>query len=161
MREQHLTAVGNAHDACSAVHGTAEEIAVPALIDPCMHAATHQKRQAFRSLLVREQLLKSYRGVHRIERIVKGRVHAVARHLHDGALVSFDCSSQDRVVACQRQAHALGFLLPQAGAALDVGEQIGCDCGRYLHAEPFKRATDRYSKSATRGTPVPPLLQVR
>src|SRR5438477_12021400 len=32
LREQHLTAVGNAHDACSAVHGTAEEIAVPALL---------------------------------------------------------------------------------------------------------------------------------
>jgi hypothetical protein len=41
----------------------------------------------------------------------------------------------------ERRAHSLRLLLPQAGAALDVGEQKGGDGGLFLHAGIF-RASD-------------------
>ena len=40
----------------------------------------------------------------------------------------------DRVMPRQCRLHPLGFLLPQAGAALDVGEQNGRDRGWLVHA---------------------------
>ena len=52
-------------------------------------------------------------------------VDAVAGGLHDHAVVLGDCTPHDLVVARQALAHGVGMLLPQAGRALDVGEEEG------------------------------------
>ena len=63
---------------------------------------------------------------------------AVARRLHDVALVRLDRLVQYRVVSGQRVAHGLRMLFPQPGRALEVGEQEGHGPrGQLHHPAPF------------------------
>ena len=54
---------------------------------------------------------------------------ALAFALDDVAVLALDAGVDDRVVACQRLAHAVGLTLPEARAALDIGQQEGNHTG--------------------------------
>ena len=62
------------------------------------------------------------------ERVARGgerRAERVADGLEDAAVVPLDGFAQESVVASQCGPHRLGALLPEPGAALDVGEEEG------------------------------------
>jgi hypothetical protein len=108
-----------AHDARGAVDHRPEEVVVAAFVDAGVKTAAHQP--TFRLPVVQRKLQLQCR-MQRIERIGKNGVKSVAGSLDDDAPVRFDGFAGKRIVACQRRAHALGFLLPQPRAALDVRE---------------------------------------
>ncbi|MBK7591875.1 MAG: hypothetical protein IPI27_11400 [Betaproteobacteria bacterium] len=101
----------------------AVEIRIAALVRSRVQAAAHAQSHAGGGLGVgQRQLHLQDRG----ERIVgprEGRVDTVAGGLHHGAPVLLDRRSRQGVVAGERDPHARGRLLPQARAALDVGEE--------------------------------------
>jgi hypothetical protein len=76
-----------------------------------------------------QPLLQLQRGAERIERIVERAVCAVAAHFHHNAVVVLHRGAHDRIVARKRDLHALVLTIPQARAALDVGEQECRDAG--------------------------------
>ena len=75
------------------------------------------------------------RGLDGIQWIVEFSMNTVARHFHDAAMVRLDGSACDRIVPGQGRTHPRRVLLPQAGAALDVGEEKGGNRGAGLHAQ--------------------------
>ena len=71
----------------------------------------------------------------RVDRVGRGGergVHPVAGGLHHVAVVRLDRRTQDLVVAGERGLHRVGVLLPEAGRALDVGEEEGDRPGRQV-----------------------------
>ena len=69
----------------------------------------------------------SWSCVHGIERIAKCSVQTVANHLYNDSVVAIYRCTYQHVVACERRGHSLTLLLPQAGAAFDVGEEESND----------------------------------
>ena len=120
------------HDARSAVDRRSKEIIVTTLDDTDMQSAPHGHCKAVGRFEVGERLLQRERGSDRIERIVEGGVSAVAGRLHDHAMVRLHDRARDRIVASQREAHPPRVMLPQTGAALDVGKEKRCG-GYGLH----------------------------
>jgi hypothetical protein len=58
-------------------------------------------------------------------------VQTVANHLYNDAVVAIYRCTDQRVMACERHGHPLTLLLPQAGAAFDVGEEEGGGRSRF------------------------------
>ena len=133
FRQQHLTAVSSAHDACRAIDRAAIEVAVAPFVDSRMQSAAQRQRQAVRCIRRRKLLLDLESGDQRIERAVKRGVHAVAGHLHDRSAVAFDRCFGDGIVTRHHRRHPLGLLLPEPGAALDIREKK-CDGSLFRHA---------------------------
>jgi hypothetical protein len=80
-------------------------------------------------LRIRHCLLQPQRGADRVDWVPESSMDAIAGHLHDRTVMTFDGGSRKYVVACQRNPHPLGLLRPQAGAALDIGEEESNDAG--------------------------------
>ena len=133
LRQHDLAAVRGAHDPRRAVDRAAEIVVVTTLDDACVHPAAYAQRDAFGRGGVVENLLQLDRCAHRVERVLERRVQAVARHLDHRAAVALDRPAREGVVPGQRVGHPAGFLLPEAAAALDIGEEKGGD-GRRVHA---------------------------
>src|SRR5437868_14861085 len=110
-----------AHDACTAVDRCPVEILVSALHGTDMHAASHLERNAARRLRIAERPLQPERRIDRVEGIVEGSMDAISGRFYDNAAIPLDRRASDRIVACQRMPHPLGFLLPEAAAAFGGG----------------------------------------
>ena len=82
-----------------------------------------------RSRWIAQCKLQLQRGMQRVERIAEHSMDPIAGRLDDEASVRFDGLAAERIMTCQRGPHALGLLIPQPRASLDVGEQNGRDSG--------------------------------
>ena len=125
LRNDYLTAVRGGHDPRAAIHRASIEIVVAALDRARVNAAANVQRDPAGRVPIDERSLNRQRRDDRVERIVEPRMNAVAGRFHDNAAVALHRSFDDRVVSRECPAHLLGLLLPQARAALDVGEQYG------------------------------------
>ena len=123
----------NTHYPRGAVDRAAEEVVVTALVDTGVQPATYPQGDAAGRFGVSERLLQLQRRAYGIEGVVEGGMDAIPGHFHDRAVVALHCGFRDRVVARQGRTHPFGLLLPQPGAALDIGEQEGDDARRCLH----------------------------
>ena len=132
-----MRGIGNAR---GAVDDVAEVVVVAVLGPAGMQSAAHANGDAAGGRGIAQALLhRQYRG-DGIRGVVEHRVDSVAARLHDDTPVALDHVPRDRVVASQRQAHALGIALPELAAAFDVREQKGGDGRQYFHARtPFAR----------------------
>jgi hypothetical protein len=129
--------VGGAHDPRRAVDLGAVEIRIAALVRSRVQAAAHAQPCGGGLGIGQCQLHLHDRG----ERIVgtrEGRVDAVAGGLHHGAPVLLDRRSRQGVVAGEARPACARRLLPQARAALDVGEEE-----RYAADSPTEDASGR------------------
>jgi hypothetical protein len=61
--------------------------------------------------------------LHRTKGVGKSRAERIAHRLEDVAVVGSDRLVEEGVVTGERFPHRLGLLLPEAGAAFDVGEE--------------------------------------
>ncbi len=136
LRQQHLAAMRGGHDARRAVDRGAVVVVVAPFRDARVQAAACAQRQAAHPLELGERALQLHRGADGIEWIAEGRVQPVARLLHDVPAVPFHRLARERVVARHRRAHPIGLLLPEAGAALDVGEKERRGAGRLVQRGP-------------------------
>lgn len=127
LRQQDLAAVRGLHDAGRSVDGTTEQVVVPTLDNAGMQSSANAQSEAGALHEVGKRLLQDRGRLDRVERIIEGRVHAVARHLEDGSTVLLDGGAGGGVVLRERVRHRPGIDLPKARAAFDVGEQQGCD----------------------------------
>ena len=133
-REQHLAAVPGRHDPGGAVHGGAEVVAAPLLGLPAVDAHPHPQRAGLAPRLGDQAALRGEARRRRVDRAGEDRHHPVAGRLDHRAAGSLDGVAQDRVVPAEGDLHAVRELLPQARAALQVGEQEGQGSGRgHLH----------------------------
>jgi hypothetical protein len=128
-----------AHDACTAVDRCPVEIFVSTLDGTYMHAASHLERNATGRLRIAERPLQLERRIDRVERIVEGSMDAVSGRFYDKAAIPLNRRASDRIVACQRMPHPLGFLLPESGAALDVGKEKSAKRAGIGHAGTWHR----------------------
>jgi hypothetical protein len=134
LGEQDLLSVGGLHDPCGSVDGATEHVVIAALDHPQMESGAHAQRDMIVCGQTRERLLQDRSGVKRVQRVPESGVHPVAGHFHDHATVSFHRLPRQGIVFRQGERHPLPLLLPQAGAALDIGEKKGGDPGCRLHA---------------------------
>ncbi len=154
LRQQHLSAIGGAHDARGTVDGAAEEVVVAALDDAGVQAATDLQRDGVFGLRLAERLLQRDGGADRIEGIAERCVESIAGRLDDEPAPRLDSTPRERVMAGEGGPHALGLLFPQARAALDVGEQERRDGGMFLHdRSPWGMTARRYSTAAAATVP--------
>ncbi len=141
LRQEHLTAMGSAHDTCRTIDDGAEEVVVAALVDTRMQTAPDLDGNAAGGVGIGECLLQLEHRSDRIDGIVEGCVDAITQRLHDQPAMAFDRRPGERVVTRERRGHPLRLLFPQPGAALDVGKKKSGDGGSFLHAGIF-RASD-------------------
>src|SRR6267378_4291463 len=133
----------SAHDARGTVDRRSKEVAAPALVGARVQSATHLEPDAPRTIRGGHLLLQLKHRDQGVKRAVEGRMYTIACHLHDRAAIAEHGRAGYRVVPRQRRSHPLGFRLPQPGAALDVGEEVG-DWGRRLgHASTYGSAVSR------------------
>jgi hypothetical protein len=121
--------MSGAHDASSPIDSSAEKILVTALGYTRVHATAHAESNPGGPAGIHERSLQLERGMKRIKRVSKCGVDAISARFHELATIAFHRLSSNRVVARQGRPHSLGFLLPEAGASFDVGEEEGCDAG--------------------------------
>ena len=133
LRREHLSAVCGRGHARGTVDGVAERIAVAVLDDAGVQAGAHPQGQSAGVRRVTQRKLHCDHGVQRVVRVAERREHAVAGRLDDTAAAAPDRLAQQMVVSGEGRGHALGFALPQAAAALDVGEEDRLDDGRVGH----------------------------
>ena len=124
-REERLPAVPGVHHPCDAVERRAEVVAVAQFRRPGVQAHPHADDRPSRPRLDGERLLRGQRSGQPVRRRGEGGIERVAAGLEDVAAVLADRLAQQDVVARQGHAHEVGILLPQPGAAFDVGEQEG------------------------------------
>ena len=124
-REQHLTAVPGGHDARRAVQGRAEVVALARRRLPGVQPHANAEWSGLAPRLFQKVLLGAEAGADTVDGRVEDGHEAVADRLHDLAARALDGAAQDGVVALERLLHGLLVLLPQAGAALDVGKEEG------------------------------------
>src|SRR5262249_40629728 len=66
----------------------------------------------------------------------KGRAEGIAHRLEHDTLVGCDGGTQEGIMPSQGRAHGLWELLPEFGAALDVGKEKGDGSVRQVHSAP-------------------------
>ena len=123
-REQDLAAVRRAHDARSAIHGGAEEIIVPPLVDADVQAAAGPQREGrasirWSSMRVAAARPPQWRSADRRIRHVLRRPSVLTTRT---AVFGYRLA-RHQVMLRKSKPHLLRLLLPQPGAVLDVGEQ--------------------------------------
>ncbi len=123
LRKEDLAAVRGLHDSRGAVDGAAEEIVVAPLDEAEVQSRAYPKRDRARRRRHVERALQRYRRRERVDRIGERRVHAVAGHLDDDAVILVDGRARQAIVLGERAGHGLALPFPQARAALDVGEE--------------------------------------
>ena len=125
LGQQDLSAVTGRHDPRRAVDGRAEEVAAARIGVAGVDAHPDADRARVRPGLRSEGLLGRDACGQRIGRAGEHGHHPVAGRLDDPAGRLADRRAQDDVVARQGGTHLVRVPLPQAGAALDVGEEEG------------------------------------
>jgi hypothetical protein len=98
-----------------AVEGEAEVVAVAQLGHAGVEGHAHAEGADFVPGL----------GVERVGSSGEGSTEGIADSFEDTAAMSVDGVPEEHVMARKRRGHGLGMLLPEAGAALDVGEEKG------------------------------------
>ena len=151
MGDEDLAAVGCLHDPRGAIDRTAKEILIASFYRACMQAGAHPKGHVIRRGELLERLLQHRRRAQRIQRIAKRGIHAVTGHFDDDAAVLLDGLPRQRIVRSECPGHPLAFLLPEPGAALDVGEKKSRQSWRAVHAENLPLVIARNSTAAGSG----------
>ena len=101
LRQQHLTAVRDAHDPCGAVHLRAEKSLSRRSTKPAVQSAAAPERESIRRALPRRASAAAPRRADRIQRIDEGRMHAVAGRFHDHAPMVSRRRPGHRIVPCE------------------------------------------------------------
>jgi hypothetical protein len=122
-RAQDLTAVRHRHESRGAVRRRPVVVAVAQLGLARVDAHTDPQREPVGPRLARERELRVDRRRDRVVRRGEHGVHTVAGRLHDETVVELDRGPEDLVVAGECGRHRRGLFLPEAGRALDIGEQ--------------------------------------
>ena len=122
-RRHDLSAVRRRGDASGTVHRRAVVVAVTHLRHPGVQTHPDLQRLGEHPLLAGQRALRVDRSRHCVGCSAERSVQAIAGGLHHMAVALLHRASQDLVVARQRIAHRLGMLLPEAGRALEIGEQ--------------------------------------
>ena len=113
----------HAHDAGGAIHLGAIKIVVARFGCRAVQTAADAQRQAGGCSCIGQRVLQLQHRQQGLQRLLEDGVDAVARAFDDAPTVRLHGASVECVVPGQRGTHQVGLLLPQAGAALDVGEQ--------------------------------------
>jgi hypothetical protein len=129
LREQDLAAVARREHPRRPIQRGAEVIPIALLCDPAVQ--DHANSDATRDLprLVVQRPLGIERRGHGVGSAREDRTELVAHSLEDIAAVRLDCVSQEPFVTGERIGHLATVLLPEEGAALDVGEEKGDRAG--------------------------------
>ena len=155
LGQQHLSAVGGAHDSRCTVYRTAEVVFVAALCQTDVDTAARAQLETFGVRFVGDRLLEVERRLDGVERVVEDGAHAVAGHLHDVAAVFFHGGTPDVIMRGQRPLHAHRFLFPQSRTTLDVREQERQDETGFIHRRSPRRSPNlprqRHPDSTARG----------
>ena len=125
LGDEDLTAVCRGHQPRGSVHGRPVIVAVAQLGLPGEQAHADAQLADLTPLGSLELELRVERGVERVTGAREDRVHAVARRLHDIALMQRDGITQDRVVTRERVVHRVGMLFPEPRRTFEVGEEEG------------------------------------
>ena len=145
----------SAHDPRPAVDCGAVEIVVATLDGARVNAAAHAQGKIVGSTGIGDCTLQREGCTDRVEGIIKSGVNAVACRLDDHAAVRLHRSARDCVMSRQCLAHPLGFVLPEPGAAFDVGEEKRRERTGIVHAgnaeSPRKELLYGSSKRCTSG----------
>jgi hypothetical protein len=128
LRQQHLAPVPGSEKAGHTVEGRAEVVPLPHLRLPGVHRHPHPKPRHFPL----QHPLRLDRRLHRVRGGTKHGAELIADGLEDVTVVRDDGRAEQRVVAGEGIPHRGGLLFPEAGAALDVGEEKGDGAGRDL-----------------------------
>ncbi len=122
--------MGSGHQAGEAIESGSEVIPVMGLSGDGMHRHPNSKRAIHRGPALRCQrpLCIEGRG-YGIRSGGEGGLDGIADGFEEHAVVCLDCCPQERVVALDRRRHRRLVLLPERGAALDVGEEEGDGAG--------------------------------
>ena len=124
-----------AHDPRRTVDRAPEVIVIAPLDHSRMQPTAHAQRNTAGRRRIGQRLLHVQRRSERVQRIVEDGMDSIAGHLHHRAVAMLDRAARERVVRGQRLRHPSAVLLPQRGAALDVGKKKGRDCGWVVHAK--------------------------
>ncbi len=87
----------------------------------------------------------------RIERAIKGSVHAVAGHLHNRSTIALHGGLGDGIVASHHGQHPIGLLLPKPGATFDIGKEKRDGLFRHAVHVPRQKQTDNFTVALMRG----------
>jgi hypothetical protein len=131
LGEEDLAAMPRRQHSRYPVEGGAKVVAVPRLRRPDVKG--HTRAAAWRRATA--LLAAPWPGQGRGEGVGcrgEGGAELIADRLEDVPLVGFDGLAQDGVVVGEGALHGLGVLLPEPGAALDVGEEKGDGTGGQL-----------------------------
>ena len=123
LREQHLAAIGERHDACRAVERRPQVVVAMPLGLPGVQATTDSERDPGRQCRVGECQLGRDDCGDTVGRIREHGHNAVAARLDHPPAILLDGIAQQRVMRRDGLRHALGLLLPLLGAALDVSKE--------------------------------------
>jgi len=134
----------DAHDTRRTVDCRAKEVVVAPLVDAEMNAATDMKGDSASRRGVAERLLQLECRGYRIERVIESGMEAVAGRLDDGSPMPLYGCSRNCIMPRKSSPHPFGLLLPQARAALDIGEKKGDDASGCLHRITQKLRANRY-----------------
>ena len=116
--------MGCGHDARCAIERRAEKVAGARLHLAEVNTHAHVQRSRFQRPGASKQcLLPGDSCIDRLRTGIEYGVQAIAGSLEDQASLVFDRCAQEIVVLLQRGAHRVRRVLPQMGAAFDIGEQ--------------------------------------
>jgi hypothetical protein len=133
--DQDLLAMGDGHDPRRAIQRRAEIIAFAQFRHAGVQAHSHAQRDrrlgiGRRRLRARDAGLRRLQGAlrreargERVRRRFEDGEKAVPRGLHDATGGILNRTTQQRVVPRECDLHRVRILIPQRGAALDVGEE--------------------------------------
>ncbi len=151
QRDEYLAAVGCAHETRRLVHRGAVVVALTRLSGSRVNPDAYSQTADVAPVLCCDGALCRDCGECSGFGSSEGAVDAVAGHLHDVSVVGGDCVTQDPVVACQHVFHRLGVLLPEAGRALEVGEQERDRPGRQVSHRKHRPRTGACRRGSSRG----------
>ena len=139
--QQHLTPMTDRHDPRATDHRRTEVVVPSQLRLAGVQPHPHPQGSGLGPGLLHQPALASQAGAHRLGCGPEDGHQAIAGGLDHLSAGIRHRSEQDRVVALQRTLHRLRKALPQASAALDVGEQEGEGARRVVrkHGDPFDR----------------------
>ena len=123
--EQHLTAVSCREQASDSVERRPEIIVVALLGDSGVqgHADFEGEACGGAGGDTAQALLRLEGGFEGHGSGGEGGAESIADGLEDGASIGLDGGAEEGVVASEGEAHSVGLFVPEASAALDVGEK--------------------------------------
>jgi hypothetical protein len=122
-REQDLATMTEREQPRQPVERRAKVVALARLGRATMECHAHAQRAGAVPAFLLQRPLRIKGGGECVGRPGEHRVDAVAGSLEDHSAVRADCLAQQAVMAGKRRPHRRVMLLPQLGAAHDIGEQ--------------------------------------